>query len=121
MRWTVAARWGVGSVLLGVLVAGCGVSLPLPVTGPHSGEDPIPVPYPPPPAKVEVIPPQNLPYEVWVDGQWFWTSRRWEWRSGQWQLPPKDSYYAYPMTVRLGDGTLVWFPGTWKRGPGKGS
>jgi len=98
-----------------VASVGCGSSLPLPESGPHTGQQPIAVPYPPPPAKVTVIPTRHLEFGVWVDGQWFWTSRRWEWRSGQWQLPPSDAHYAYPLTVRLGDGTLVWFPGSWRR------
>lgn len=106
---------------LGVLLmVGCGEPFPVPRTGPHLRGDPVVVPYPPPPAKVEVIddpPPELAGRVVWVDGSWLWTSRRWAWQPGGWQEPIPGAYYARPTTVRRGDGTLVWFAGTWTFDP----
>jgi hypothetical protein len=94
----------------------CGSSVPVPKTGPHTHEEPVIVPYPPPPARVEVIPspPPNLKDPVWIDGEWQWRSRRWVWQPGRWELPSPDGYYAPPTTVRLADGTLVYYAGDWK-------
>jgi hypothetical protein len=101
------------------LVACGGSSLPLPVTGPHVGEDSITVPTVPPPGKVEVIPPPpaKLKSPVWIDGEWEWANgRHWQWKDGRWEEPMPDGYYAPPKTVRLSDGSLVHFNGTWKKG-----
>jgi len=98
---------------------GCGGSvLPLPTIGPHYGEEPVIIPYPPPPARVEVVPPKppEPKRAVWVDGEWQWKGRRWIWQGGQWQEPIADGYYAPAATLRLADGTLAYFPGTWKWG-----
>jgi hypothetical protein len=101
---------------IAALLSACGASVPVPKTGPHTNEEPVLVPYPPPPARVEVIPspPPNLKDPVWIDGEWQWKGRRWVWQPGQWELPYADGYYALPTTVRLADGTLVYYPGDWK-------
>ena len=74
------------------------------------------MPYPPPPARVEAIPspPKDMKDPVWVDGEWQWRGRRWVWQPGQWELPYRDGYYAPPATVRLSDGSLVYYAGDWK-------
>jgi len=103
--------------IVGVLaLTACDQSIPTPRLGPHSNEEPVTVPYPPPPAKVEVIPspPQELKNPVWIDGEWQWKGRRWVWQAGQWELPAAGGYYAPPTTLRLADGTLLYYPGTWK-------
>lgn len=98
-----------------LLLAACGGALvPTPEVGPHVGELPIAVPYPAPPARVEIIP--DAPPDkgaVWVDGQWLYQSHRWVWTAGSWVVPQPDAYYAPPASVRLADGTLMWFRGTW--------
>jgi hypothetical protein len=101
---------------LALVLPACGSSVPVPKTGPHTNEEPVLVPYPPPPARVEVIPspPKDLKNPVWVDGEWQWKGRRWVWQAGQWELPYPDGYYAPPATVRLADGTLVYYSGDWK-------
>ena len=99
-----------------ILLAGCGASLPVPRTGPHSPDEPaLVVPYPPPPAQVEVIqpPPEGLEKAVWIDGEWQWRSRRWVWLPGRWEVPYPDAYYAPAATVRRADGDLVSFAGVW--------
>ena len=96
-------------------VSACSHSLPVPATGPHTGDEPVIVPYPPPPARVEVVPPAPpaLKGSVWVDGEWQWKGRRWVWQPGQWELPYAGSYYAPATTIRLADGSLAYFPGNW--------
>lgn len=93
---------------------GCSSPIPVPRTGPHTGDEPIVVPYPPPPARPEILPPVNVPGEgaVWVDGEWEWRGTRWVWQEGRWEIPP-GSYYARPVTIRLADGRLAWFRGSW--------
>lgn len=101
---------------------GCGSGLNLPVTGRHADdEEPVSVPTPPPPGKVEIIakPPANLKDPVWIDGEMDWTGRRWQWREGRWEVPPPDSYYAPPATVRRADGSLAHYKGAWKKGKPK--
>jgi hypothetical protein len=104
--------------LAALALVACGSSLRVPKSGPHVDEEPVLVPYPPPPARVEVIPspPANVRGAVWIDGEWLWKGARWVWQSGQWQAPYPDGYYAPPATLRLADGSLVYFPGTWKTG-----
>lgn len=99
-----------------VLGVGCGSSLPTPALGSHAGEEPMLVPYPPPPARVEVIPkpPPDMKKPVWVDGEWSWKGRRWVWQPGQWTEPYPGALYAPPATVRLADGQIAWFPGSWR-------
>jgi hypothetical protein len=99
----------------------CGSTVPVPKSGPHVDEEPILVPYPPPPARVEVIPapPANVKGAVWIDGEWLWKGSRWVWQGGQWQAPYPDGYYAPPATLRLADGSLVYFAGAWKTGTQK--
>jgi len=103
-------------LILSVALAlfGCARSLPLPEIGPHVGEAPVVVPYPAPPARVEVVPERPGEKEVWVDGQWIWSVRRWVWQRGGWQVPPPNSYYAPPVTLRQPDGTLAHFQGGWR-------
>jgi WXXGXW repeat (2 copies) len=99
-------------------LAGCGAGsiLPGPKTGPHVGEEPMIVPYPPPPPHVEVVKDRSKEQVtwVWIDGEWQWKGRRWVWQAGRWQEPLPGGYYAPPITVRLGDGTLAYYAGTWK-------
>jgi hypothetical protein len=94
-------------------------SLPVPRTGPHGGDDEQRelVPYPPPPGKVEIIldRPPTLKHPVWVDGQWLWMGRRWTWKDGGWEENREGEYYAPPKTARIWDGTLVHYPGLWKK------
>ena len=73
------------------------------------------VPYPPPPARVEIVPPAPGEREVWVDGQWIWRGSHWVWQAGGWQVPPADSYYAPPVTLRQQDGSLAYFEGGWRK------
>lgn len=98
----------------GAVSAGCGARLPVPPTGAHIGDEPVIVPYPPPPARPEIVPPVNVPGEgaVWVDGEWDWRGTRWVWQEGRWEIPP-GSYYARPVMIRLADGRLAWFRGSW--------
>lgn len=100
-----------------VLLAACGRPFPVPLTGPHVGDEPVPVPSPPPPGKVEIITkrPPELKNPVWVDGEWQWTGRRWVWKDGSWQDGSQGDYYAPSTTVRLADGSIVLFKGAWKK------
>jgi len=93
-------------------------ALPLPVTGSHAGETPVAVPTPPPPGSVEIVgkPPENLKHPVWIDGDAEWTGRRWQWKPGRWEEAMVGGYYAPPATVRLPDGTLAHYKGTWRKG-----
>jgi hypothetical protein len=95
--------------------------VPSPVTGPHLGEEPALVPYPPPAARVEVVgnAPSTMKDPVWIDGEWLWKARRWVWQGGHWDLPLPGGYYAPPVTVRLSDGALAHYAGTWKDGTKK--
>ena len=99
-----------------LVLSACERLIPTPKLGPHMNEEPVTVPFPPPPAKVEVIPspPPELKEPVWIDGEWQWKGSRWVWHAGQWELPVAGSYYAPPTTLRLTDGTLLYYPGTWK-------
>ncbi|HVY46709.1 MAG TPA: hypothetical protein VHB21_12560 [Minicystis sp.] len=109
------------AIAASVSVAACGFKVATPVTGPHENEEPITVPYPPPPARVETIPAPPKGQEktaVWVDGAWEWRQRRWVWVPGDWEVPEKNSYYAPPMTIRLADGSLAYFPGAWRSAGG---
>lgn len=99
--------------LLGL--AGCGGSpIPLPEIGPHVREAPVLVPYPPPAARVEIVPTRPGKQEVWIDGEWTWERRRWVWRRGRWEVPPPNSYWAPPVTMRQSDGSLGFFGGGWR-------
>jgi len=99
-----------------LVLAGCGASkLPLPEIGPHVREAPVVVPYPPPAARVEIVPEKPGKRAVWIDGEWLWERRRWVWKAGRWELPPEDSYWAPPVTIRQADGTLAYFAGGWKK------
>jgi hypothetical protein len=95
----------------------CSSSLPAPRTGPHTDEKPATVPYPPPPGEVEVIPPRPPAFKhpVWVDGEQQWNGRRWAWKDGGWRDQASDEYFAPPTTERASDGTLVHYPGIWKK------
>lgn len=105
--------------LLGVVVslAACASSLPTPRTGPHANEKPLVVPYPPPPGEVEVIPPRPPASKdpVWVDGEQQWNGRRWAWKEGGWRDQAPDEYFAPSTTERASDGTLLHYPGIWKK------
>jgi hypothetical protein len=105
--------------VLGVMIflGACGSSLPAPRTGPHADEKPAVVPYPSPPGEVEIIPPRppNLKHPVWVDGEQQWNGRRWAWKDGGWRDQAPDEYFAPPITWRASDGTLLHYPGIWKR------
>lgn len=107
----------------GAVLFGCstGSILPVPPTGPHLNEEPAMVPYPPPAARVEVVGavPSGMKDAVWIDGEWLWKSRRWIWQGGHWDLPLPGGYFAPAVTVRLGDGALAHYAGTWKDGTKK--
>jgi hypothetical protein len=110
------------ALAVAIALPACGGSaLPLPVTGPHTGEEPVLVPTPPPPGKVEIIgkPDPKLKSPVWIDGDWEWSGRRWEWKDGRWVHPMRGGYYAPPTTMRLPDGSLGFFKGAWKKGKPK--
>jgi hypothetical protein len=112
----IASLW-----LAGIALAACSRALPAPRMGPHVGDEPITVPMSPPAGKVEIVPPkpETMKDPVWIDGQWDWNGRRWVWKDGGWEDQkehPPGSYYAPPATVRLADGTLVYFRGAWKDG-----
>ena len=104
--------------LLALALVACTYKLPVPRTGDHRGDEPEPVPFPPPPGRVEIVPPPaDMKKPVWIDGEWLWAGRRWVWQDGRWQeTPSEDSYFAPPATVRLSDGNLAHFKGTWKKG-----
>lgn len=77
------------------------------------------VPYPPPPARVELIPAQRDPAQVWVDGQWDWNLDDWVWRGGEWTTPPsEDAYFTPWTTVRAKDGRLYFVAATWRSASG---
>jgi hypothetical protein len=119
MRWFALLVVPIAALSL----AGCTVAsiVPVPPTGPHMGEEPVSVPYPAPAARVEVVgsPPASLKDAVWIDGEWLWKARRWVWQGGHWDLPLPGGYYAPPTTVRLSDGALAHYAGTWKAAPKK--
>ena len=102
------------SASAGVL-AGCSPGVPVAPVGPHVGDEPTFVPFPHPAAKPEIIPPVNVRGEnaVWVDGEWEWKGTRWVWQPGRWETPYPGSYYARPVVVRMQDGRLAWYRGTW--------
>jgi hypothetical protein len=102
------------TVLVALSLFGCAKGLPLPEMGPHVSEAPVVVPYPPPPARVEIVTPRPSVRDVWVDGEWLWRGRRWVWQRGEWTVPPPNSYYAPPVTLRQPDGTLTYFRGGWR-------
>jgi hypothetical protein len=79
----------------------------------------IEVPYPPPPARVEYVPDPPQSGAVWVDGEWSWRGRRWAWRSGRWVIVPPDAAFSPWTSVRNGDGTLYFAPGTWRNAKGE--
>ena len=110
-------------MLAAALSLGCSAAsmIPVPRTGPHQGEEPALVPYPPPAARVEVVgkAPTAMKDPLWIDGEWLWKARRWVWQGGHWDLPLPGGYYAPPVTVRLSDGALAHYAGTWKDGPKK--
>ena len=112
------ARSPWAAALAALALTACGSSLPVPRSGPHVDEEPVIIPYPPPPARVEVVPPPpaGVKGAVWIDGEWLWKGQRWVWQAGQWQTPYPGGYYAPPATLRLADGTLVYFTGAWKIG-----
>ncbi len=102
--------------VLGLTLLGCGSAVPGPKLGPHYKEEPVIVPYPPPPARAEVVPspPPEMRHPVWIDGEWQWKASRWIWQPGRWELPVPRGYYAPPTTLRVADGTLYFYQGTWK-------
>jgi hypothetical protein len=106
---------------LAALLVGCGARIPVPPSGPHAGDEPTFVPYPPPAAKPEILPAPdpNAESAVWVDGEWEWKGTRWMWLSGRWETPYPGSYYAKPTVVRLPDGRLAWYRGTWHSNDGR--
>lgn len=100
--------------LVAGLTACAPTALPTPLLGSHEGDELIVVPFPPPPARVEIIPPRPVDKRaVWLDGEWRFEAHRWRWQAGRWEVPQPNAVYAPATTVRLGDGTLVWFAGTW--------
>jgi hypothetical protein len=113
----VVSRRVLRAAALAMALAACGGSaLPEPVRGAHVGGEPIAVPFPPPPARPDVIgaPPAEAKDPVWVDGQWVWRGRVWVWQPGQWWERPPGQVWAAPAIVRLADGQLVWFEGSWR-------
>lgn len=102
--------------LASLALAACGPALPVPEVGSHLGDDPVSVPSMPPPGRVEIIPPQPPPPKktVWIDGEWEWGGRRWQWKEGRWEEPKGDTF-APAITVRMSDGSIVHFKGTWKK------
>jgi hypothetical protein len=102
-----------------LLALGCPPRLPLAETTHHRGHVPVRVPYPPPAAQVEIVPPQPTPEAVWVDGFYRWTGRDYDWTAGAWVVPQPGTKYAPPTAMRLRDGTLVYYEGTWRRTAGE--
>ncbi|MEM9694992.1 MAG: YXWGXW repeat-containing protein [Myxococcota bacterium] len=105
-----------GLLWLAVAGFGCRPELPLPASAEHEPSDPVvrDVPYPPPAAKGEEVPPSPDPEAVWIDGYWHWNGRRYVWRTGSWARVPEGYGYAGATAVRLRDGTLMWYPPTYK-------
>ncbi len=81
---------------------GCGSSLPLAPTSPHTADEFVAVPFPPPAVRAGVVPPRLHPDSVWVDGEWQWVQARWEWQRGAWLQPPEGSTLARSETHRAG-------------------
>jgi hypothetical protein len=103
-----------------VLGLGCSSSLPKPKAGPVPDDALIEVPYPPPAARVEDIPKQAKPSDVWIDGQWDWTGRDWRWIDGAWMTPPAaDAYFTPWTTKRERNGHLLFAPAAWRAKDGR--
>ncbi len=105
-----------GAVLL--VVVGCGSTLRLVPTGPHSEKDvpPVVVGSPPPPARVETIGADPGRACAWLDGRWEWVDQTWQWVPGGWVVPPADCYFAPPearWVPAAGVGLLFYLPGRW--------
>jgi hypothetical protein len=114
------------ALLLGCIAAGviafvaCGhARLPRPPYVGHPTSALVEVPYPPPPSRVEFVPPQPQDGAVWIDGEWTWRGRRWAWRSGRWVTVPAGATFSPWTSVRNGDGTLYFAPGTWRNAKGE--
>lgn len=110
------AAFGLRLAILGALFGGCAPRLPVPKAGSHVGDRYVAVPYPPPPAKVETIPSSPNEDAVWVDGQWRWNGTGYGWRPGQWVVAAEDAAYAPPSLVRLRNGELLYYEGSWREG-----
>jgi hypothetical protein len=97
-----------------LVAVACGSTLPTPPLGDHIGDTSVVVPFPPPPMRVDVVadPPAGMKHPVWIDGEWTWHATRWVWQAGEWiDLEPRQ-VYARPTIVRLSDGNLHWFAGS---------
>jgi hypothetical protein len=94
---------------------GCGPRLPTPEATHHRGDPFVRVPYPPPVARVELVPPQPSDDAVWVDGFHRFVGGDYRWTPGDWVVPARGMKYAPPMTVRLDDGSLVYYEGKWRQ------
>ncbi len=103
-----------------VAVLHCGhARLPRPPYVGHPTSALVEVPYPPPPSRVEFVPEPPQDGAVWLDGEWTWRGRRWAWRSGRWVTVPAGASFAPWTSVRNGDGTLYFAPGTWRNAKGE--
>jgi len=107
------------NVLVGLLLTACAPRLPVPAGATHTGDEYVAVPYPPPPAKVEIPPTAPSERAVWVDGHWQWNGGGYGWTPGQWLVPESGAAYARPTLVRLRNGDLLYYEGTWKSAPSK--
>lgn len=109
----------VASWLILVGTTSCSGAIPKPPSGPAVREAGVLVPYPPPVVRVETIPPQKDPREVWVSGQWDWDRGRYRWIEGHWRVPPADAYFTPWSTRRRADGSLVFWPAGWRTTSGR--
>ena len=101
--------------MIAAVLSACAPLLPTPETTHHRGHRPVRVPYPPPAARVELVPPQPHADAVWVDGFYRFTGGEYVWTAGDWVVPKPGMKYAPPTAVRLNDGSLVYYEGTWRK------
>lgn len=114
------SRLVVAVVLIGLvcLDPGCGPLVRRPPYAAQPADALVQVWSPPPPARVEIVPAEPAPRDVWVDGEWIWRRSQWAWLPGRWVAPPPGLQFSPWVFVRGQDGRFWYAPGVWRDAKG---
>jgi hypothetical protein len=95
-----------GTVVAGLVVCGCNVSVAPTPNEVVVDEDP-----PAPLIEVQTVAPG--PDFVWVGGEWVWGGGRWGWQAGHWDRPIHPGAVWVPGRYAYHNGHHVYVHGGW--------